>query len=274
MHLDSARRQRIRFRLLMPIAFIDAHVHAHSRSGEDFGRLRVAGCMGLVAVADEGGGYRGPDSVLDHFRRLDRVDRPRVERAGLKFFLALGIHPRGIPEKGVDEVLKALPDALSSHRASALGEIGLERGGDREEGVLAEQLAIAAEAGLPAIVHTPRKEKKRAVVRILDLLSKSRIEPGKILLDHLNDETLDLALDAGCRLGLAVHPAKLSPDQAAGIVARHGPRFLLSTDMGASSSFLFGIPAAISAMQDRGLDDAVIRAVVHDNAARFLGLDT
>lgn len=258
----------------MPVAFIDAHVHAHSRSGEDFGRLRVAGCAGLLAVADEGGGYRGPDSVLDHFRRLDRVDRVRVEHAGLRFFLALGIHPRGIPEKGVDRVLAALPDALSSHRASALGEIGLERGGDREESVLAGQLDIAADAGLPAVVHTPRSGKRPAVERILELLGKSRLNPGKLLMDHLDQDTLELARGAKCWLGLSVHPAKLSPDQAAGIVAAHGPgRLVFSTDMGASPSFLFGIPAAISAMQDRGLDDDVIRAVVHDNAARLLGLD-
>jgi predicted metal-dependent TIM-barrel fold hydrolase len=257
----------------MPIAFIDAHVHAHSRSGEDFERLHVAGCAGLVAVADEGGGYRGPDSVLDHFRRLYRVDRPRVERAGLKFFLALGIHPRGIPEKGLDEVLRALPQALSSHRASAVGEIGLEQGGDREECVLAEQLDIAAEAGLPVIVHTPRKQKKPMVERVLALLVRSRLEPEKVLLDHLNPDTLELARGSEYRLGLSVHPAKLSPDQAAGMVAAHGPgRLVISTDMGASSSYLFGIPAAISAMRDRGLGDDVVRAVVHDNAARLLGL--
>lgn len=257
----------------MPIDFIDAHVHAHSRSGEDFGRLRAAGCLGLVAVADEGGGYRGPGSVLDHFRRLDRVDRGRVERAGLKFYLALGIHPRGIPEKGADEVLQALPEALKSHWASAVGEIGLEKGGNREEEVLAAQLDIAAEAGLPAVIHTPRTGKKPAVERILTLLANSRIKPEKVLLDHLNEETLEPALDSEYWLGLAVHPAKLSPDQAAGIVAAHGAgRFVLSTDMGASASWLFGIPAAISAMQDRGLGDDVIRAVVLDNAAGLLGL--
>ena len=98
------------------------------------------------------------------------------------------------------------------------------------------------------------------------------MKPGKALLDHLNEDTLELALGTECCLGLAVHPAKLSPDRAAGIVARHGPgRFVLSTDMGAGSSYLFGIPAAISAMQDRDLGDDVVRAVVHDNAARLLG---
>jgi predicted metal-dependent TIM-barrel fold hydrolase len=257
----------------MPKDFIDAHVHAHSRSGEDFGRLRDAGCIGLVAVADEGGGYRGPGSVLDHFVRLDRVDRSRVERAGLKFWLALGMHPRGIPEEGADEVLEALPEALKRHRAGAVGEIGLEMGGELEERMLAAQLDIAAQAGLPAIVHTPRKDKKKAVERILALLSGCEQRPERILLDHINEEVLPMAADAGCYLGLAVHPAKLSPDQIAGLVAAHGAgRFILSTDMGASASWLFGIPAAIAAMQDRDLGDDVIRAVVYDNAAGLLGL--
>ena len=257
----------------MPIEFIDAHVHAHSRSGEDFGRLRLAGCAGLVAVADEGGGYSGPGSVLDHFKRLDRVDRGRVERAGLKFHLALGMHPRGIPYGGVDEVLKAMPEALRAYRAAALGEIGLEQGGEAEERVLAEQLNIAAQAGLPAIVHTPRQGKPQAVERILAVLSGCKLKPDRILLDHLNEEVLPLASDAGCWLGLAVHPAKLPPDRAAGLVEKHGPgRFIFSTDMGAAASWLFGIPAAISAMQDRGLGDDVIRAVVFQNAAGLLGL--
>ena len=49
-------------------------------------------------------------------------------------------------------------------------------------------------------------------------------------------------------------------------------RLVLSTDKGANASWLFGIPAAISAMQDRGLGDDAIRAVVYDNAAGLLGL--
>jgi len=63
------------------------------------------------------------------------------------------------------------------------------------------------------------------------------------------------------------------PDRAAGLVAAHGPgRLVFSTDMGAGASWLFGVPAAISAMQDRGLGDDVIRKVVFDNAAGLLGL--
>ena len=148
----------------------------------------------------------------------------------------------------------------------------MDLGGELEERVLAEQLAVAAKAGLPAIVHTPRQGKKKAVERILALLAGSKLEPEKVLLDHLNEEVLPKVLDTQCYLGLAVHPAKLSPNQAAEIVAGHGAgRFVFSTDMGSNPSYLFGIPAAISAMQDRGIGEEIVRAVVFDNAARFLG---
>ena len=257
------------------IAYIDAHTHANSRSSEDFERLAVAGCVGLVAVAGDEGGFRGPDSVLDHFQRLDRVDRVRVEQAGVKCYLALGVHPRGIPGRGLDELLDGLGDALDSYRADAIGEIGLEQGGDDEERALLGQLGLAAERDLPAIVHTPRKGKAEATLRCLELIDESGIPPAQVLLDHLDETCLDRAVDSGCYLGLSVHPAKLSPAEACSLVAKTDPaRLVLSTDMGSNPSYLFGLPAAICAMQDHGLAEAVIRAVVHDNAAAFLGISS
>ena len=50
-----------------PVAFIDAHVHVESRSCEDFARLSVAGCFGVLAVAGGQAGCRSPDSLLDFY---------------------------------------------------------------------------------------------------------------------------------------------------------------------------------------------------------------
>ncbi len=258
--------------LMMQMKFIDAHVHANNRSSEDFARLAAVGCEGIVAVAGEEGGFRGPGSVLDHFNRLARVDRPRVEAAGVRCHLALGIHPAGIPAHGVDELLGAFEDTLRDHQAAALGEIGLQHGGAEEERVLNAQLEIAALVGLPVVLHTPRKNKKALLGRILEMIATSRLAPERVLLDHLNEQVLPEALGSGCLLGLSVHPAKLSPAEACDIVAANDPtRLVLSTDMGSNPSYLFGIPAAISAMRDSGLAEETIRMVVYDNAKTFLG---
>lgn len=256
------------------ITFIDAHVHANSRSYEDFERLFTVGCEGLVVVAGPEGGFKGPDSVLDHFRRLFKVDIDRVVQAGLKCYLALGIHPVGIPDKDLDKLLRKLPKVLSDYRAVALGEVGLEKIDSKQEYALSSQLEIAAKLGLPVILHTPRKNKKRITERILKILSDSSLDPGRVMLDHLDKEVASEVLGFGGWLGLSVHPTKLRPVDAADLVKQYGSlRFILDTDMGANPSYLFGIPAAMSAMADLEVDEETIRAVARDNLRAFLGLD-
>ena len=53
------------------IEFVDMHMHAESRSQEDFQRLFSAGCRAVMAVAGPGGGYFSAQGLVDHFRRLD-----------------------------------------------------------------------------------------------------------------------------------------------------------------------------------------------------------
>ena len=131
--------------------FIEAHMHADSRSGEEFERLASAGCEGILAVAGPAGGFSSAAGLEDSFRRLDRLDRKRVERAGLKAWIALGIHPAGIPEAGLDQALDGLAETLKKHHAQAIGEVGLERGGDLEERVLSRCFMVAKELELPLI---------------------------------------------------------------------------------------------------------------------------
>ncbi|MBN2493734.1 MAG: TatD family hydrolase [Deltaproteobacteria bacterium] len=254
------------------IPFIDPHVHADSRSGEELGRLRAAGCEGVAIVAGAAGGFSCPEGLYDYFRRLDRLDRRKVERSGLRAWVALGVHPAGIPDAGLDALEDGLGEALRAHGAQALGEIGLERCDEREQRLLLRELELAAELGLPAIVHTPREDKARALGLSLEILSRSGLDPERVLLDHLDEQTLELAEGSGCWLGLSVHPAKLDPERAAAIVDGRGPeRIVVDSDCGANPSWLFALPAAISAMQDLSVPDAAIRAAVHDHALRFLG---
>lgn len=222
-------------------------------------------------MAGAEGGFTRAESVLDHFRRLSRIDRPRLERAGLRCWLALGVHPRGVPALEPERLWPLLPRAWKQLGASAVGEVGLETGDERECRALGEQLRLARQAKLPVIVHTPRREKPRRLERTLELVAASGLPPRMVLLDHLDEDTLEAAAASGCWLGLSVHPAKLSPEQAAGLVARAGAeRVIVSSDLGAHPSYLFGVTAAAQAMREVGLDEKAIQAVVHDNAANFM----
>ena len=256
------------------ITFIDPHVHADSRSAEEFPRLAAAGCVGLLAVAGPGGGFSTPQSLRDHFRRLALVDRCRVENAGLKYWLALGAHPLGLPESGLDDFLETWPADLTQFGAQAVGEIGLETGSDTELRVLRRGYAVALEFGLPVILHTPRSDKVTALEKSLELLAESELDPSRVLLDHLDEEVFERAKASGCMLGLSVHPAKLSPDRAAHLVAEHGPeRLVIDSDMGANPSYLFALPATISAMRELKLSEETVATVVFGNAATLLGID-
>jgi predicted metal-dependent TIM-barrel fold hydrolase len=256
------------------VSFVDAHLHANSRSYEDFVRLKVVGCQAVLAVAGPEGGFSGPDSVKDHFNRLAKIDRPRVIQTGLEYYLALGIHPAAIPRNGEDQLILDLADCLKEHQAIAVGEIGLEALDPRQENVLAGQLEVARDCRLPAVIHTPRQNKAEVTKRIIEIVQESGLPPEAVLLDHLNDAVLPLCLDTGYWLGLSVHPAKLTPAQVANIVRDNvDAKLVLSTDMGANPSFLFGIPASISAMQDIGLNETTINAVVKENTLSFLGVN-
>ena len=261
--------------MINPIPFIDPHVHADSRSVEEFSRLKTAGCKGILALSGPAGGFRSPDSLFDHFRRLDRVDRPRIVKSGLMAWIGLGIHPASIPKKRLDEALWYWEDAVEHYNGQAIGEIGLETCSDKEEQVLGRGFEVALQTNLPAIVHTPRTDKSHALLRTLAILEESKLAVDRVLLDHIDEEVVEMAIDSGCFVGLSVHPAKLTPYRVASLVAKLGAqRFVINTDMGANPSHLFGIPACISAMVDLEVEPATIQAVVYENGARLIGLDT
>ncbi len=99
--------------------------------------------------------------LLALFEALLVEHLPRLERAGIRAFAALGIHPRAMPRRGVSAVLQALPGWCRGGKVVAIGEIGLEHGGPDEEELLLEQLALARTLQLPVIATASHEERDR-----------------------------------------------------------------------------------------------------------------
>ena len=94
----------------------------------------------------------------------------------------------------------------------------LRRRDAAEEKYFAAQIELAKDAGLPILIHTPHRDKKRGTERTLALVKESGIAPELMLIDHNNEETLPLVLD----IGLLGRPLDL-PEHQDGRAA-HGRR--------------------------------------------------
>ena len=124
---------------------IDTHAHldAFEDPAEVLARARAAGVRRVVTVAT---------SVPSARAALELCER----EAGV--YAALGLHPHEAGSVG-EEDIAALRELLRHPRAVAVGETGLDyyrdlAPRDRQADVFRAQRALAAELGMPIVVHT------------------------------------------------------------------------------------------------------------------------
>jgi uncharacterized protein len=214
----------------------------------------------------------GTEALLAQLTQL-LEQLPRLERCGIDATLALGVHPRSLPRRGLHAVLDVLPAAFDSRRVVALGEIGLHHGGPVEEDAVVEQLLLARRLRVPVLVHTPERDKERHTRRLLGLLREHGPAPERVLVDHVSSRTLPLVLGCGHFAGLTVQLGALKAERAVALVRRMGSeRLVLNSDAGDRSGDLLALPRAVHLLREAGLSERVVQRVAWSNASTFLGL--
>jgi predicted metal-dependent TIM-barrel fold hydrolase len=257
-----------------PPAIFDAQLHPAGLADDDLRDLAYFGVEGVVAVVGDDVPGRGPEEILARFERLVREDLPRLRRAGLAAFGALGLDPRRLPARGLEEILARLPALFSAARVVALGPIGLEAGGAEEEAAFRRQLEAAGEIGRPVIVRTPERDKPRITRRLLAMLKESGIPPERVLVGAVTPKTVRLVLACGHVAGILVHPARLRAEEAAALIRSLGSGSLvLGSDAGAGASDLLALPRTAMVLERSGLSPQIVRRVLRDNALAFFGID-
>ncbi|GAB3999005.1 hypothetical protein GCM10029992_26520 [Glycomyces albus] len=155
----------------------------------------------------------------------------------------------------------------------AVGEIGYDSMTRAEDEAFAAQLAMAVEHDLPALVHTPHRDKTEGVRRSLGVIRESGIDPGRVVLDHLNEVTVDLVADTGCWMGFSIYPeTKMSPERMVALLRRYGTERVLvnsAADWGRSDPLL--TRATGQAMLASGFGDRDIDTVLWRNPVEFYG---
>ena len=157
-----------------PPPFIDLHLHAEGVSDADLTTLSWFGLRAAVTCAHDAGASTA-DELRRHWDELVTVQVRRLEGAGIRPWVALAVHPARIPWHGVDDLLHRLPRYFDDPRVVALGELGLQHGGEREEELLARQLQLSIILRKPVIVHTPA-EAKAAVIELRKLMPNYTVD--------------------------------------------------------------------------------------------------
>lgn len=252
----------------------DAQIHLEGLSDQDLKDLAFFGVDAALAVAGDDVPPGDGRELFEHFEALVTAGPPRMRQAGIAPFLALGVHPRRIPSSGFQELLARMPELFDLGRVVAVGAIGLQEGGDREEQAFLAQLELAAGLDLPVIVHTPERDKARIVRRTLTLLKDANAPPERVMVGGVDEATLRLVRSCGYTAGLIVHPSRIPAEDAARIVRQHGAAGLvLAAGTGAGPGDILAVPRTLHLLEVAGISPKIIRRVARDNAVAFFGID-
>ncbi|MEU8002920.1 TatD family hydrolase [Catellatospora sp. NPDC049111] len=252
----------------------DPHVHMTSRTTDDYEAMAAAGVRAVVEPSFWLGQPRtSPGSFADYFDALIGWEPFRAGQFGIRHFATIALNPKEANDPRCREVLELVPRYLDKDAVVAVGEIGYDSMTPLEDLAFAAQLALAVEYDLPALVHTPHRDKQRGTQRSLDVVKESGIDPGRVVIDHLNEVTVELVRDTGCWLGFSIYPdTKMSPPRMVELLRRHGTERMLvnsAADWGRSDPLL--TRATGEAMLAAGFSDDDVDRVLWRNPVEFYG---
>lgn len=251
----------------------DPHIHMTSRTTDDYQAMAAAGIAAIVEPAFWLGQPRTHvGSFEDYFLSLLGWERFRASQFGIRHYCTIGLNPKEANDEALAEgVLALLPIYLEKPGVLAVGEIGYDDMTPAEERCFRAQLELAIEHELPALIHTPHRDKLRGTLRTLDLLHELDFPPELALVDHNTEETLPHVLDAGCWAGHSIYPAtKMDEPRMVALVRKYGGERILinsAADWGVSDPL--EVPKTAAAMRAAGIGEHVITQICWNNPVRF-----
>jgi predicted metal-dependent TIM-barrel fold hydrolase len=171
-------------------------------------------------------------------------------------------------------VLKHFPEFFAKPTVLGVGETGLHKSTKNECESLEAHVELAMKHGQLVLIHTPHlADKAHGTKKVLEVLAGMKVDPERIWIDHVEEQTIRPCLDAGYWVGFTLYPiTKCSPKRAVDMLEKYGTERILvnsSADWGPSDPFT--LQECILEFRRRGhsLQEAI--NVFHNNPCRFLG---
>jgi len=255
--------------------YFDPHIHMVSRITDDYVRLARAGCVAVSEPAFWAGFDRGSAAAFhDYFRLLTEFEPKRAAQYGIHHMCWLCINAKEAENVSLSrEVIAIIPQFLNNPGVLGIGEIGLNKNTRNEVTIFEEHVELAMKTNELILVHTPHlQDKYKGTRMILDILKADRrVQPNRVLIDHVEEHTIQPALDAGFWVGMTLYPVtKCTPERAVDMIERYGTdRITVNSagDWGPSNPM--NVPDFIRTMRLRRHAAATIRKIVYENPIRF-----
>jgi len=255
--------------------FIDPHIHMAARTTDDYERMAAAGIVAVVEPAFWLGQPRtNAGTYMDYLSSLVGWERFRASQFGIKHYCTIGLNSKEANNEALAEgVMEILPRFLLKEGVVAVGEIGYDDQTPAEDKYYRAQLQLATEFEMLVQVHTPHRDKKNGTIRSMDVAVEMGVAPGRVVIDHNNEETVQDVLDRGFWAAFTIYPnTKMGNERMVEIVRQYGSERIFvdsSADWGVSDPL--AVPKTARLMLERGIPQATVEAVCYGNALAVFG---
>lgn len=256
--------------------YIDHHAHMVSRTTDDYAAMALTGCVALTEPAFWAGWDRSTaDGFEDYFKQLTEFEPKRAAQYRVQHYTWIGMNPKESDDREISvEVLRRIPKYLDRPTVLGIGEIGMNRVTRNEIATYTEQVELATQLRQLVLIHTPHLEDKHKGTRVtIDVLRRyPDLAPGRVIVDHAEEHTIEQILEHGYWAGLTLYPqTKVSAQRAVDMIEKYGPDRILvagACDWGPSEPL--AVPKFIAEMRRRHHPEDLIHRVVFENPVRFL----
>lgn len=254
---------------------IDPHIHMTARTTYDYLVMREYGIVALIEPSFWVGQPRtSVGTFQDYFSSLVGWERFRAGQFGIRHYCTISLNPKEANNEALaEQVMELLPLYLCKEGVVAIGEVGFDEMTAAEEKYFRQQLELAQELDLLVLVHTPHRNKKEGTHRSLEICLEHGLDPARVVIDHVNEETVRETLDRGFWAAFSIYPqTKMGNKRMVEIVRQYGcDRIIIDSAADWGISDPLAVPKTAQLMLESGIPEDRVRAVCYQNALDAYG---
>jgi len=254
---------------------IDPHAHMISRTTDDYEAMAGSGVVAVIEPAFWIGQPRtNVGSYLDYLSSIVGFERFRASQFGIRHYCTIGLNSKEANNQELAEgVMELIPRFALKEGVVAIGEIGYDEQSALEDKYFRLQLELAKKLGLPVMIHTPHRDKKRGTSRSMDVCDEHGLDPTRVVVDHNNEETVRETLERGYWAAFSIYPStKMGNARMVEILRQYGAKQVIvdsACDWGISEPL--GVAKTAKLALQQGIPEEQVRLACYRNALQAYG---